>query len=924
MPDPECIFVFDLETGVLESRPIGRVYGQVNFYQDKGNDENRNHLEEKLAFLENNSARIITDIHTSLPSGEVVLARKDSEVLRKFLFLMHYRSDTISRTYFQEDHPGNAHAKGWIRNFKKKRNFTSDAEVWLDGINYYLETPHHTILAHSKENKKAGGTESMITMMIGGEIDIDMPHYHAEAYTNFVNNYFLAVWEAADDSEFILGHNAFGLWEGTFLGVKKLFKIYVVSPRVVLVFKTNISRHMFPSVEGDSTLTDIPIAKPIPRYIRSFPPPGQLSPEDVKEFQAYVSSAEAQQDTFMFKITKLSQSQTYLINQIVLQNVQQNGSITFASHTFMSRTIRRYDTPEGPFTKENRKRLRPLMAQLSVPPTERDDFAISTDIKDEDLENSSKNSGTTPRVTQAPVKLLWESQADFTLRETYYQVESGTLTFRSDYDRAIHLLPIVSNSSERVIREGTEIAISHYSRVLEVPELSPDSTPDMKLMPLRRGSLVSSLAPQHSSHLFNLVELPSFGDVPETRMARAIYQVIVVGLLKWMVDNHCDVAEKLFPSIPFIEYESVDELRVEETTTLGEDITSLETPEPPEVIERGRIVFATSPDDDVVEGYLRPPSTSTAGNIQRTQSFHLTSSSLAHGVTQQEEVNPRDSFIPDDTVNSVEGTFRLGTKPSDPIPSFETGAPQGLPLASSATTENGVIQPPPRAARSTNSSKLKLGENAEVMFEDIFPVIGDQSADALIDAVLLQIMRGQDGFTSRYDRALRIFQLASSQEDMANPVALTIRDAVRFMVDRVSSLVIAVDGAPPDELPKGHLVNHLRFTESELLFVSIKAHPYFCHFSINLGEMEGTYIGALTHDAVIVGVLSWLVEKRSDVAKRRFPRMPVFEFSAQVNHKRTWRRRSLTWLFCVLGFYILYQPTVADLFTFSLCVGLYV
>lgn len=226
MPDPECIFVFDLETGVLESRPIGRVYGEVNFYQDKGNDENRNHLEEKLAFLENNAARIITHIHASLPSGEVVLARKDSEVLRKFVFLMHYRSNTVSRTYFQEDHPGNAQAKGWIRNFKKKRNFTSDAEVWLDGLSYYLETPHHTILAHSRENEEAGGTGSiLITMM--GETDIDMPHYHAEAYTNFVNDYFLAVWEAADDSEFILGHNAFGLWEGTFLGMKKLFKIYV-------------------------------------------------------------------------------------------------------------------------------------------------------------------------------------------------------------------------------------------------------------------------------------------------------------------------------------------------------------------------------------------------------------------------------------------------------------------------------------------------------------------------------------------------------------------------------------------------------------------------------------------------------------------------------------------------------------------------
>ena len=104
-------------------------------------------------------------------------------------------------------------------------------------------------------------------------------------------------------------------------------------------------------------------------------------------------------------------------------------------------------------------------------------------------------------------------------------------------------------------------------------------------------------------------------------MARAMYQVTVVGLLKWMVDNHCDVAEKLFPSIPFIEYGSVDELRGEETTTIGKNTAPLEMPEPPEVIERGRIVFGTSPDDDVVEEYLRPPSTSTTGNTQPDQSL---------------------------------------------------------------------------------------------------------------------------------------------------------------------------------------------------------------------------------------------------------------------------------------------------------------
>jgi CRP-like cAMP-binding protein len=239
-------------------------------------------------------------------------------------------------------------------------------------------------------------------------------------------------------------------------------------------------------------------------------------------------------------------------------------------------------------------------------------------------------------------------------------------------------------------------------------------------------------------------------------------------------------------------------------------------PEPPVVIERRRIVLATSLDDNVVEEYLRPPSTSTMGNIQWNQSLPPALSTFPNdGVTQKEEVNPTDSFVPDDTVS---------------------------------------------------------------------PVVGDQSADALIDAALLQIVRAQDGFTSRYDRALRIFQLANSGEDMANPVALTIRDAVHFMVERVSSLVIAVDGAPPDELPEGHLMITLSFTKSELLFVCVKTHPYFCHFPINLGEMEGTYIGALTHDAVILGVLSWLVEKRSDVVKRRFHCMPAFEVSVQDNH----------------------------------------
>ncbi|KAJ2932039.1 hypothetical protein H1R20_g5068, partial [Candolleomyces eurysporus] len=321
---------------------------------------------EKLSELEGEAARIIRDLHIAAgrqsTNQTFTLPRSDLQLLRKFIFLMHYRSSAPERTYYQENHPRNVLIRHWIRHLKITTGYTTNREIWLDGLHYYLSTKHSDILNHAKQCSNYEPIDLI------GETNVDIPSYqwHALAYESFNDKHYLGIWKSHEDSEFVLGNNCYGVWEGTLAGSPLLYRIYVTSPKITIVLKLNMSKTL-PSELEDSTLSDHPLGFPQTAYHRG---PGALgnilasSKDQIEALQRHLKLPNCDNDQFTFSINQLTVNQTYLVNQIVLENLDPDGLLVFTSRRKLLSTAQRYDSPEWPFWKQNREAIAELVKYL--------------------------------------------------------------------------------------------------------------------------------------------------------------------------------------------------------------------------------------------------------------------------------------------------------------------------------------------------------------------------------------------------------------------------------------------------------------------------------------------------------------------------------------------------------------------------------
>jgi hypothetical protein len=280
-------------------------------------------------------------MHKALPEGTFTLKRKTLGVLRKFLFIMHYRGETCSSNYFRADHPDNARGQPWIESFMKAKGIHSAVEKWLYFLRYYLDTSHSDILRDAGELIEKYGEEGLQKMMTESHIPPDIEHYPAVTYQGHADGYFLSIWEAAEGEEFILTHNGFGLWEGLAIGFRGLHRIFVVSPRIAIVLRSVLLRPELKDHLGPlrSSLLDV---NPIPATQHYASGEDNLPNLSVASLRQYRISQEASNDSFVFKITKLSRPQTLALNSVALLNVTQTGSLTFLSRENMLRTAQAF------------------------------------------------------------------------------------------------------------------------------------------------------------------------------------------------------------------------------------------------------------------------------------------------------------------------------------------------------------------------------------------------------------------------------------------------------------------------------------------------------------------------------------------------------------------------------------------------------
>ena len=532
--DKDTILMYDITTQTLEPRPIAKVYGDTNLYRDDRNAENVDHLEQGLSRLENDAARTIRNIHFAIESRhqKIPMKRKELEAIRKFTYLMHYRRTSFVSSYFDENDPENMPLRDYLKNFRRKHNLYKKDDVWLFGLKYVLDVPHHKIVATGEAiQDKYGGPEGMLSMLMT-RVDPDIEDYHAVDYTAMSNALFLGIWEAAEGEEFVLGANSFGLWEGVLGTNPGLHRLFVVSPKVALVLRQNIMGpesidHIKAHITVTSVLIDISMSRATSTYANYENPPWSDNPSD-KEAAAralwkYRQTPEAQEDMFMFTPTRLTRKQTHALNHIILLHLSDNG-MTFSSPAAVKKTIQYHLQSDIPHARESKYWFRNLLGLLS---------------ENTILTGPNSSTSSTPPPARSAVDIVLNS------------IASGAIEFRSNYDRAYRVYHLATDDVTKYNQSSSEIHQMTARAIFAMKEILPPLPIIHRHMyfPFLCRDIVKELPTEESELFFALVgyqvDVLKVGPISDDVLGRIKYEAAIIGFTHWLAENRAKVLTDL-------------------------------------------------------------------------------------------------------------------------------------------------------------------------------------------------------------------------------------------------------------------------------------------------------------------------------------------------------------------------------------------
>ncbi len=172
----------------------------------------------------------------------------------------------------------------------------------------------------------------------------------ARAYLKQGGGFFLRIWCAAKDREFILTHNGFGLWEGLAPPLSvypEIHRLFVLSPQIAIVLRAN---HYDGHARSD--LADFEMERPS----RQFAVSGPANPfvmtsssalPDISRLSAY-RAGPGQKDKFTFPMTRLNSRQTDKFNFVLLRNARPDvGGLSFRDARLCGEMINQFCAGAG-------------------------------------------------------------------------------------------------------------------------------------------------------------------------------------------------------------------------------------------------------------------------------------------------------------------------------------------------------------------------------------------------------------------------------------------------------------------------------------------------------------------------------------------------------------------------------------------------
>ncbi|KAK3398319.1 hypothetical protein B0T20DRAFT_205480 [Sordaria brevicollis] len=353
------------ETAVFTKKPVSRILGQINMYDDFTKpDGAQREVEKLLSRLEDQAAVIFTKIKKAHEAKEdgVILSRDERNLIRKFFFLMKYRNRGFHKRFFHERPEAySENDRESLREYMTEHpEFKTPMQVWLHNIRTIIE------LDMDPESKWVG------------ELPKKMYPSDAMWFFTHVQCYYMALCVPSEaENEFILADNSYSVYEGPSncardkksdkeknLAYLELHLFAPVSPKIMAVLRSGLlpqpledqdpraknqrdnfrSLVMDPYGFGDGMLADLPVRKAKNSYSKVVD--GRLVP-----LEGY-DGRPRKDHKFRFPFFPIETRHTNIINSIFLDNCANCTSLVFNSKKAFAETLEWYlTTPPGEIGK---------------------------------------------------------------------------------------------------------------------------------------------------------------------------------------------------------------------------------------------------------------------------------------------------------------------------------------------------------------------------------------------------------------------------------------------------------------------------------------------------------------------------------------------------------------------------------------------